>query len=107
MIMIKRVGAGRRTAMLLALLLILAGILDVLSTNASLAAGNAEANGIVAAFQRRWGDLWFIPKLVAHMALATVILWLPSRRMIRNARVGIAVYAVIIATNFHFADWTV
>jgi len=93
------------TVLLLATLLVFVGVYDIVSTNASLAAGNAEANGIVAAFQRRWGDLWFIPKLVAHLALATVILWLPSRRMIRHARIGIAIYAVIIATNFHLADW--
>ena len=94
------------TTLLLATLLVFVGVYDVVSTNASLAAGNAEANGIVASFQEKWGDLWFIPKLVAHMAMAMVIVWLPSRRMIRNARVGVAIYAVIIAANFHLADWT-
>lgn len=93
------------TALLLATLIVFVGVFDVVSTNASLAAGNAEANRIVASFQQNWGDLWFIPKLLAHIAMAVLILWLPSRRMIRNARVGVAVYAVIIATNFHLADW--
>jgi hypothetical protein len=94
------------TALLLATLLVFVGVFDVVSTNASLAAGNMEANGIVASFQENWGALWFIPKLVIHIALAIVILWLPSRKMIRNARVGVALYAVIIAANFHQADWT-
>lgn len=94
------------TALLLATLIVFVGVFDVVSTNASLAAGNTEANGFVASFQQKWGELWFIPKLVAHIAMATVILWLPSRRMIRNARVGVAIYAVIIAANFHLADWT-
>ena len=93
------------TALLLATLILFVGVFDVVSTNASLAAGNMEANGIVASFQKNWGELWFIPKLLAHVAMALLIVWLPSRRMIRNARVGVAVYAVIIATNFHFADW--
>lgn len=93
------------TALLLATLMIFVGVYDVVSTNASLAVGSAEANGIVATFQEKWGYLWFIPKLVIHVAIAMVIVWLPSRRMIRNARVGVAIYAVIIATNFHLADW--
>ena len=78
----------------------------MVSTNASLAAGNTEANSIVASFQQNWGALWFIPKLLIHMTLALLVVWLPSRRMIRNARIGVAIYAVIIATNFHLADWT-
>ena len=95
------------TALLLASLVVFVGIFDVISTNASLAAGNAEANALVAAFQQEWGMWWFVPKLTIHVALAVVILWLPSRRMIRNARVCVALYAVIIATNFHLADWTI
>jgi len=91
------------TALLLATLIVFVGVFDVVSTNASLAAGNTEANGIVASFQKNWGDLWFVPKLLAHVAMAALILFLPSRRMIRNARVGVAAYAVIIATNFHLA----
>ena len=94
------------TALLLATLIVFVGVFDVVSTNASLAAGNAEANALVASFQQDWGALWFVPKITIHAALAVLILWLPSRRMIRNARVGIAVYAVIIASNFHLADWT-
>ena len=39
------------TVLLLATLIVFVGVFDVVSTNASLAAGNAEANGIVASFQ--------------------------------------------------------
>ena len=92
--------------LLLATLIVFVGVFDVVSTNASLAAGNAEANSIVASFQQNWGILWFIPKLLIHITLALIVIWLPSRRMIRNARIGVAIYAVIIATNFHLADWT-
>ena len=94
------------TTLVLATLIVFVGVFDVVSTNASLAAGNTEANGLVASFQQYWGNLWFIPKLLIHIALAFLILWLPSRRMIRNARIGVALYAVIIAANFHLADWT-
>ena len=92
--------------LLLATLIVFVGVFDVVSTNASLAAGNTEANSIVASFQQNWGGLWFIPKLLIHMTLALLVVWLPSRRMIRNARIGVAIYAVIIAANFHLADWT-
>jgi uncharacterized BrkB/YihY/UPF0761 family membrane protein len=97
--------ARQGTALMLAVLILFVGVFDVVSTNASLAAGNAEANAFIASFQQGWGGWWFVPKLLIHVALALVILWLPSRRMLRHARVGIAIYAVIIASNFHLADW--
>ncbi len=95
----------RGAALLLASMLVFVGVFDVISTNAAIAAGNAEANPLVAAFQRHWGIWWFVPKLSIHIALAVVVLWLPSRRMIRNARVGVAIYAAIIISNFHLAGW--
>ena len=101
----RRESTQHGTALMLAVLIVFVGVFDVVSTNASLAAGNSEANALIASFQQGWGGWWFIPKIVIHVALALVILWLPSRRMIRNARIGIAIYAVIIASNFHLADW--
>ena len=98
--------AFRRTALLLAAMLVFVGVLDVISTNAALAAGNAEANPLVAAFQRHWGIWWFVPKLSIHIALAAMVLWLPSRRMIWNARAGVILYVAIITSNFHIANWT-
>lgn len=95
------------TARVLAGLIVLVGILDVVSTNASLAAGNVESNVLIAAIQQAWGVWWFVPKLAVHMALALFVLWLPSKRMIWNARAGIMIYALIIASNMHFADWTI
>ena len=95
------------TALLLAVLILFVGVYDVISTNAALAAGNWEVNALVASLQRVWGDGWLIAKIIIHGALAVVILWLPSRRMIRNARLGIALYALIIASNFHLADWQI
>ena len=65
------------------------------------------ANALVAAIQHHWGVWWFAPKLVVHILLALFVLWLPSRRMIWNARAGVMIYALIIAANFHLADWNV
>ena len=73
--------AFQGTALLLAAMLVFVGVLDVISTNAALALGNTEANPVVAAFQSYWGVWWFVPKLSIHIALAMVVLWLPSRRM--------------------------
>ncbi len=98
---------ARMTAFTIAALLVLVGILDVLSTNASLAAGNTEDNPLVAAMQQSWGAWWFVPKIGVHVALAAVVLWLPTRGMLRKAGVGVMLYALIIASNFHVAGWTV
>ena len=97
----------RGTALLVAALLILVGILDVISTNASLAVGNAEENPLVAALMRDWGVWWFVPKVAIHVALAALVLWLPSRGMLQKASAGVMLYAVIIVSNFHVAGWTV
>ncbi len=102
----RREQAFRGTALLLAVMLVFVGVLDVISTNAALAVGNTEANPLVASFQSYWGAWWFVPKLSIHIALAVVVLWLPSRRMIWNARAGVLLYAVIITSNFHIANWT-
>ena len=101
----RRESAWHGTTLVLAVLIVFVGVFDVVSTNASLAAGNSEANVLVASFHEDWGAWWFVPKILIHVALAMLILWLPSRRMIRHARIGIAIYAVIIASNFHLADW--
>ena len=95
------------TARVLAALIVLVGVLDVISTNAALAAGYMESNVLIAAIQAVWGVWWFIPKLAVHVALAAFVLWLPSKRMIWNARAGIMIYAVVIAANMHVADWQV
>lgn len=95
------------TARVLAALIVLVGILDVVSTNAALAAGYMESNVLIAAIQATWGIWWFVPKLAVHGALAAFVLWLPSKRMIWNARAGIMIYAVVIAANMHVADWQI
>lgn len=102
----RRDRAVRLTARLLAGLIVLAGIFDVISTEAMLAAGAIEANPLMAAVQQAWGIWWFFPKLLVHIGVAGFVLWLPSRRMIRTARLGVLLYAVIIASNFNLAGWT-
>jgi len=45
------------TTLVLATLIVFVGVFEVVSTNASLAAGNMESNGLVASFQQNWGNL--------------------------------------------------
>ena len=97
----------RMTARLIALMIVVVGILDVISTNASIAAGGSETNALIAALMTQLGTWWFVPKIAVHVLVALFILWLPSRRLLRNAQVCVVVYALIIATNFYIADWAV
>jgi hypothetical protein len=95
------------TARLIALMIVVVGVLDVISTNASLAAGGSETNALIAAFMTQLGSWWFLPKMAVHFLVALFVLWLPSRRLLRNAQVCVAAYALIIATNFYIADWAI
>ena len=94
-------------AQLLALMIVVVGILDVVSTNASIAAGGIETNTLIAALMAQLGVWWFIPKMVVHVLVALFVMWLPSRQLLWKARVCVIIYTLIIATNFHIADWTI
>ncbi|MDA1326511.1 MAG: DUF5658 family protein [Proteobacteria bacterium] len=97
----------RMTALVLALMIVVVGILDVISTNASIAAGGQETNALVLALMTEMGVWWFIPKLAVHVLVALFIMWLPSRRMIWKARICVILYTLIIASNFYIAEWAV
>lgn len=93
------------TAGVLAVLIVVIGIFDVISTNVTLAAGNVESNPLVLWVQHHLDEWWFIPKIMVHFLLALVVLWLPTRRMIRSARIGVVIYTLVVANNFHLAAW--
>jgi hypothetical protein len=95
------------TARVFAALVVVIGIFDVLSTNAFLAAGNIEANVLMASLQEQLGVWWVIPKLSIHLLLALFILWLPSKTMIWNAKAGVLLYALVITNNFYLSNWTI
>ena len=94
----------RLTAQFLALLIVVVGILDVISTNASLAAGGTETNALILSFMTELGEYWYVPKLAIHLIVAAFLMWLPSRQLVWKARVCIAIYTVIIAVNFYVAE---
>ncbi len=96
-------AALRHCGFALAALLLIAGGLDTVSTNVALAAGYAEGNPIVGALQSTLGPMWVLPKIALHLAAAYLVLWLPSRRMIRCARLVVAGYALIVVNNVWIA----
>lgn len=97
----------RLAAQLLALMIVVVGVLDVVSTNASIAAGGAENNVFVAALMMQMGDWWCVPKLTVHLLVAAFVLCLPTYQLLRKARACVLIYTVIIASNFYMADWAI
>lgn len=94
-------------AQVFAALIVAVGVLDVLSTNAMLAAGNIEANALMASLQHELGVWWFVPKLLVHVLVAVFVLWLPSKSMIRKAQAIVVIYALVITNNFYLSTLTV
>jgi hypothetical protein len=92
-------------AKMLSFFLILVAGMDVISTNAALAAGHVEGNPIIQEAQTHLGAWWSAPKVGFHLLLALLILWLPSRKMVSMARFVVVGYLAIVFNNFYFAGW--
>lgn len=92
---------------LLALAVVIMGGLDLISTNAALAVGQLEANPLLRSIQGDMGYWWSIPKMAFHLALAYLVLWIPSRRMLATGAVVSVAYVLLIANNFHLAGWSI
>ena len=90
-----------------ALLIVLVGVLDVVSTNASIAAGGSENNVLIAGLMTQLGAWWFVPKLATHITVAAFVMWLPSKQLVSKARACVIIYTVIIASNFYIANLTI
>ncbi len=93
------------TARILSLFLVVVAGLDVISTNAALAAGHMEGNPVLRAIQADLGAWWSIPKIGVHLILGLLILWHPSLRMVSMACLVVVGYIAIIINNFHIAGW--
>lgn len=63
-------------------ILITLAILDVITTNLGLAAGAVEANKLIRWFQKNLGDWWFVPRLLAQLIPAIMIIWYPHRAVL-------------------------
>ena len=90
----------RRLARSLALLFVVMGSLDVVSTNAGLAAGYVEGNPVMRLMQEQLGAWWAVPKAAGHFALASIWLWLPTRRLLVVAGVITVYYLAKVIHSF-------
>jgi hypothetical protein len=87
--------------------MVIVGGLDLISTNAALAMGQFEGNPLLRWFQTDLGIWWSLPKMIFHLALAYLVLWIPSRRMLATGAFVSVGYGLLIASNFHLAGWSI
>ncbi len=97
----------RRWGRFLALTMVIVGGLDLVSTNAALATGQLEGNPLLRSMQLDLGLWWSLPKMTFHLALAYLVLWIPSRRMLATGAVVSVAYVLLIANNLHMAGWSI
>ncbi len=91
----------------MALAIVIMGGLDLVSTNAALAAGQLEANPLLRSIQLDLGLWWSFPKMAFHLALAYLVLWIPSRRMLATGVVVSVAYVLVVANNLLLAGWAI
>ena len=89
----------------LAAVFVVIGGLDLVSTNAALAAGHFEGNPLVRSLQADMGSWWSLPKMGFHLLLAYLILWIPSKRMLATGSLVSAAYLFLLVNNFYWAGW--
>ncbi len=97
----------RRWGRFLALAIVIVGGLDLVSTNVALAAGQLEGNPLLRSIQMDLGPWWSLPKMAFHLALAYLVLWIPSKRMLATGAMVSVAYVLLVANNFHLAGWTI
>ncbi len=90
----------------LAAVFVIIGGLDIVSTNAALAAGHFEGNPLVRSLQADMGSWWSLPKMGFHLLLAYLILWMPSKRMLAIGSLVSATYLLLLVNNFYLAGWS-
>lgn len=91
----------------LALIVVVMGGLDLVSTNAALASGHLEGNPLMRSMQVDLGFWWSLPKMAFHLALAYLVLWIPSKRMLATGALVSAGYLLLVANNLHLAGWSI
>lgn len=64
----------------LAIVIVIAGFCDVISTDLALSTGTArEANPVIRMVQDLLGPLWVAPKMALHGVLGYMVMWFPDR----------------------------
>ncbi len=88
---------------LIAGILISLAILDVITTNLGLAAGAVEANKLIRWFQKNMGDWWFVPRLIAQLIPAIMIIWYPHRAVLLVVAPVIPILGLVVWNNAKLA----
>ena len=83
--------------------LISLAVLDVITTNLGLAAGAVEANKLMRWFQKNLGDWWFVPRLLAQLIPAIMIIWYPHRAVLVVIAPVIPILAFVVWNNARLA----
>lgn len=96
-------GRARRWAFWLAIVMVLVGWLDVVSTHLALEAGGEEANPIVHFLMVHLGAFWAVPKIVLHGLIGFMIMWWPNRPTLLMLSVTTAMILAAVINNFAIA----
>jgi hypothetical protein len=91
----------KRWGRALAAVTVIIGGLDLVSTNAALATDQIEGNPLVSSLQAEMGTWWSLPKMAFHLALAYLVLWIPSKRMLVIGAVVSVAYVMLVANNLY------
>lgn len=90
-------------APVVALVVLVVGILDAVSTNAGLLAGAVEVNPLMAYAQASLGPWWVVPKIGLQLITAAIVLLRPARTVFACVGVVMAYNAVVVFNNFALA----
>ena len=99
----RRVDRWQAFALIVAILTLVVGVGDVVSTNQGLAAGAVELNPLFAWIQAALGAWWFLPKMALHGIVAAMVLWYPQPMVLAVVIPIILANSAIILNNFALA----
>ena len=93
----------KRWSFVLAVVTVITGGLDLVSTNAGLATGQIEGNPLMLSLQAEMGTWWSLPKMAVHLGLAYLLLWIPSKPMLVVGAVTSVAYVLLVTNNMYLA----
>jgi len=99
----RRVEHWQTLALIVAVLTLVVGVGDVISTNQGLAAGAVEINPLFAWLQAEMGAWWFLPKMALHGVVAAMVLWYPQPIVMSIVIPIILANSAVIVSNFALA----
>jgi hypothetical protein len=91
----------RYFAAFVAVMIVVLGILDIVSTNLVLQAGGVELNPIIALWMEHLESWWHLPKLLIHLLAGYLVYHLLYSRFTASvALLVVFIYGIIVHHNF-------